>query len=197
MGGSGERWSDANREAFPSLWKKISSRLDKFSTHDEYMQFYATNWFRDMCAHVGVETLPGDEALQLYKEFSIYVAERANCEIEGAADAVRSLRNAGYTLYMASGTPSWELSPILKKMGIADAFTTLYGPDLIDYVKYGPAFYEKLFADAGVDPDHTLVVDSDEECCDWASATGASAVRIDPLGQGDEVSLQQLASKLR
>ena len=196
MGGTGNQWAKANREVFPPLWKRIVACMDEFSTHQEFMHFYATNWFADACTHVGVQSPPDDEAVLLYKEFAVYVAERADCGIEGAADAVLALKRAGYTLNMSSGTPSWELSAILNKMGIKDAFSTLYGPDLIDYVKYGPAFYEKLFADAGVSPDSALVVDSDEECCDWALAAGANAVQIDPLGRGDELSLADLTEKL-
>ena len=196
MGGTGNQWAEANREVFPPLWKRIVARMSEFSSHREFMHFYATNWFADACTHVGVQTPPDDEALRLYKEFAVYVAERADCDFEGAADAVCTLKASGHTLYMASGTPSWELEGILNKMGIKDAFTTLYGPDLIDHVKYGPAFYEKLFADSGVSPEQAMVVDSDEECCDWASAAGANTVWIDPSSKGDELSLEELARKL-
>ncbi len=82
----------------------------------------------------------------------MYVNQRAEAAITGAADAVRSLHRAGYTLYTASGTPSWDLRAILGKMGIAEVFSGFYGPDLIDHVKYGPGFYQKLFKDTGVDP---------------------------------------------
>ena len=124
------------------------------------------------------------------------VAERANSEIAGAADAVLSLHRAGYTLYTASGTPSWELRGIVAKMGIAEAFSGLYGPDLVDHVKYGPTFYQKVFSHAGVAPSRALVIESDLECCRWASEAGANAVWIDPEGRGDATTLEALVHLL-
>ncbi len=196
MGGTKESWARANEVVFPELWKRIQSRIGEFSNHHQFMQFYASNWLSDMCTLVGVQTLPDEDALLLYKEVSCYISERANCEVKGAADAVRSLHHAGYTLYMASGTPSWELSGILAKMGISDAFSAFYGPDLVDYVKHGTAFYQRLFVHADVSPEKVLVVESDSECCSWASNAGADVVWIDPSGRGDAATLEELAHTL-
>ncbi len=196
MGGTAESWAGANRQVFPKLWKQVQSRMGEFSSHREFMQFYATSWLSEMSTIVGVQTLPDDDAVALYKEVSRYIAERANCEAEGAADAVRSLSHAGYTLHMASGTPSWELEGILAKMGISDAFSTLYGPDLVDYVKHGPGFYERLFAHAEVSPETVLVIESDSECCDWAAEAGAEVVWIDDSGRGDAATLRELVGSL-
>jgi FMN phosphatase YigB (HAD superfamily) len=80
----------------------------------------------------------------------------------------------------------------MTKMGIAGAFTQLYGPDLVDYVKYGPAYYRKVFAHAGVAPEDALVLESDQECCDWAREAGAQAVWIDLDGRGDATTLAAL-----
>ncbi len=149
-----------------------------------------------MCAQVGITPPSDDHAVTLFAELGSYVGERATSAIAGAADAVLSLRRAGYTLYTASGTTSWELRGIMAKMGIAENFAALYGPDLVDHVKYGPAFYQKVFAHAGVVPRTALVVESDAECCRWASEAGATAVWIDPGGRGDARSLEALVHEL-
>lgn len=81
-------------------------------------------------------------------------------------------------------------------MGIAHVLRGLCGPDLVDHVKNGPAFYEKIFAQAGVPPGSALVIESDEECCRWASEAGANTAWIDPDGHGDATSLALLAETL-
>ncbi|MCH7953608.1 MAG: hypothetical protein IIC25_06925, partial [Chloroflexi bacterium] len=139
LGGTAEQWASANRVVFSPVWGNLTKRLADFASHQEFQRTYATDWMRGMCAHVGITPLRDDDAVTVYKELSIYIGERANSEIVGAADAVLSLHRAGYTLYTASGTPSWELRGIGAKMGIGEAFSGLYGPDLVDHVKYGPA----------------------------------------------------------
>jgi FMN phosphatase YigB (HAD superfamily) len=81
-------------------------------------------------------------------------------------------------------------------MGIAEAFVRLYGPDLIDRVKYGPAFYEQVFGHAGVPPTRALVIESDPECCSSAAEVGAHTVWVDLDGRGDATTLAALVQAL-
>lgn len=196
LGATPRQWAEANRSVFPGVWADLVERLPEFTSHREFQWTYATNWMRAMCARVGVAPPAEADAVTLYRELSIYVAERASSAIAGAADAVLSLHRAGYALYTASGTTSWELRGIAAKMGIADALSGLYGPDLADQVKYGPAFYERIFAHAGIDPGSALVIESDPECCRWASQAGAHAVWINPDGRGDATALRDVARAL-
>jgi len=196
MGATAEQWASANRVVFSQVWGDPHERLPDFASHQEFQRTYATNWMRGMCADVGVTPPPDDDAVTLYEELGIYIGERASSAITGAADAVLSLHRAGYTLYTASGTPSWELRAIMAKMGIAETFSGLYGPDLVDQVKYGPAFYQKVFAHAGVAPSRALVIESDSACCRWASEAGANAVWIDGEGRGDATTLETLVHQL-
>ncbi len=151
---------------------------------------------RGVCGYVGITPPPDNDVVALYNELSCYIGERATSAIAGAADAILSLHRAGCMLYTSSGTPSWELRGIVAKMGIGDAFSGLYGPDLVDHVKYGPAFYEKVFAHAGVAPSRALVIESDPECCRWASDAGANTAWIDPEGRGDAKALETLVHLL-
>ncbi len=167
-----------------------------FTSQGDFHRAYATQWMARMCAHAGVPAPSDDAAMATFRELSVYVAERANSEIAGAANAVRSLHRAGYTLRAASGTTSWELRAITAKMGVAKAFSGFCGPDLVDHVKHGPAFYEKVFAHAGVRPGEALVIESDEVCCSWASEAGAQAIWVDGDGSGDVTTLAALVDML-
>ena len=196
LGGSAEQWSEANRKTFPPLWAELVEQMPHFSSHREFQRTYSVAWVRRACSAIGLASPADDDALALHLELTQYVWERADSAIPGAVDAVRSLRAAGHLLYTASGGTSWELRTILGRMDIADNFTEFYGPDLIDCVKYGAGYYEKLFDHAGIDPKRALVMDSDEPCCHWALEAGACAVWIDSTGRGDYSSLSALAAAL-
>jgi nitroreductase/phosphoglycolate phosphatase-like HAD superfamily hydrolase len=194
LGSTGKEWVSANQAVMAGHWLDLlPAPMSTYQTQREFHAAYALSWMSKMCARVGVVCPADDEAVALYTELSIYVAERADAAIEGAAAAVRSLHDAGYTLRMASGTASWELRGILGRMGILDAFSGLYGPDLIDCVKHGAAYYERLFAHAGVAPQRALVIESDAECCAWAREAGAQAVWVEQDGAGDVRTLAALA----
>ena len=196
MGGTAEQWMRANQVVFPRVWGDIQMRLPEFASYQEFLRAYATSWMSGMSTHLGLATPPDDDARALYRELAIYVGKRANSAIPSSAEAVHYLHRAGFRLYTASGTASWELRAIMAKMGIAEAFLGLYGPDIVDHVKYGPAFYRKIFAHVGVPPSRALVIDSDSECCRWALEAGAHAVWIDPDGRGDQTTMESLVRVL-
>lgn len=196
LGGTAEQWASANRVVFPEVWGDLQARLADFASHAEFQRTYAKSWMSGMCARVGITPPHEDCAVTLFRELSSYVGERATSAFVGAADAVRSLHRAGYTLYTASGTTSWELRGIMANMGIAESFSGFYGPDLIDHVKFGSDFYRRVFANAAVAPDNAVVIESDSACCRWASEAGAHAVWIDPDGRGDATTLELLVRTL-
>ena len=196
LGGTAEQWARVNSEEFPRVWRAIEKRLPTFATYTDFQRTYSVEWMRAMCTHVGVELLSDDAAVAFHAELTRYVDERANAAVPGSADAVLALHKAGYTLYTASGEPSWEMEVITQKMGIRHAFVRLYGADLVDRMKNGPAYYERVFDDAGVPAASALVIDSEAECCEWARAAGAQALWVDPKGRGDAPSLAALVRRL-
>ena len=196
LGGTADQWAHANSVVFPQVWADIVKRLSSFATYTDFQRAYSVEWMRAMCVCVGVEPPSDDAAVALHAELTCYVWERADAATPGAADAVLALHRAGYTLYTASGQASWEMQVITEKMGIARAFVRMYGPDLVDQVKSGPAFYEKVFRHAGVTADTALVIDSEAECCEWAREAGAQALWIDAKGRGDAPSLEALVRTL-
>ena len=179
LGGSAQQWAEANREVFPALWAQFQSRIMDFPNHREYQREYYLLWLRGMCSLLGTRTPPDDTAVAIAREAAIYAGKHAQAGIEGAAESVWELFHAGYSLYAASGTPSWELKEIFCRMGIDKAFGDLYGPDLIDHVKYGVEFYNRIFVEANVSPYECVVIESSQRFCRWAIEAGASAVWVD------------------
>jgi beta-phosphoglucomutase-like phosphatase (HAD superfamily) len=194
LGGTASQWKAANQAVFAPLFADVQSRIGTFANFADFQREYELRWIGGMCAHVGVPTPPPDAAIELTRAAAAHVERHADAAIDGAADAVRKLRNAGYLLHTASGTPSWELEAILTRMGVRPLFATLYGPDLIDHVKHGPEYYRRIFRHAGVSPEQALVIESSPTACGWARSTGARAVWITPADR--EGSTGESASAL-
>jgi HAD superfamily hydrolase (TIGR01509 family) len=49
---------------------------------------------------------------------------------------------------------------------------------LINTFKDGPAYYRRLFADAGIQPSEAIVVDDSLPALDWAAQIGAQTVLV-------------------
>jgi HAD superfamily hydrolase (TIGR01509 family) len=93
-------------------------------------------------------------------------------------DTIRILHRRGYSLHTASGEPSLDLEGYLHAMGVRGCFGRLYGPDLIDTLKEGPAYYECIFADLGIAAADALVVDDSPRAIQWAMQVGARTVLV-------------------
>lgn len=178
LGGTAESWAAANRDVFPRVWADVGGRMHAFATHREFLRTYDLAWLTAMCEAVGVP-VPGEaEAMEIARGAHEYVSARVYAPIAGAPEAVRALRDAGYELHTASGTPSRELEASFALLGIRDCFGQLFGADLVDVPKGSPEFYRRIFATLAIDPATALVVDDSERACDCAREVGARAVHI-------------------
>lgn len=201
LGGTPEAWAAVNREVFPRVWAETGERMHTFATHREFLRTYDLAWITGMCEAVGVPVPRDEAAIEIARGAHEHVSARVHAPIAGAHQAVRALRNAGYALHTASGTPSRELEKLLARLGIRDCFGWLFGADLVDLPKGGPDFYRRIFAHAGVDPSAALVIDDSERACGWAREAGARAVCIRAASAGDAgewtaASLAELATRL-
>lgn len=195
LGGTPQQWLEANSAVFPPLWAEIQSRITDFPSHQAYQREYELQWINRQCAIVGVSKPDENTAVNIAREAAVYIGKYAKAEIAGVAESIWALHRAGYSIYSASGTPSWELKEIYTRMGIFEAFSALYGPDIIDSVKHGTEFYSRIFAHAGVKPNECIVIESSQKCCDWAITTGAEAIWVD-CEQADSVTLQEIVAAL-
>ena len=95
MGGTAEQWANANQTVFPVIWQHMQQSFHTFASHQAFYRTYAIGWMSEMCSYLGVAVPPEEDATTLYSELAIYVGERENCSIEGAASAVNSLHHSG------------------------------------------------------------------------------------------------------
>jgi HAD superfamily hydrolase (TIGR01509 family) len=178
LGGERGAWAEANHIVAPAIWVVWEERLRSIGDYTTFDRGYQVDWLGGMCDLVGVPRLPDDEAVSLSHAASRWVCQRVRSSFPGAIEAIRSLRVGGYQLHTASGEFSLDLAAYLEGMGVRDCFDRLYGPDLINTFKSGPAYYERLLTDAAVPPERALVVDDSPRAIVWAADVGARTVFV-------------------
>lgn len=101
LGGDARAWANTNRESHRRAFASVEHLTVDFAT---WQLAYARAWLTDMGSAVGIAPPADDEAvLALYQDAHRYITPSVDAAIPGAADAVRALHAAGYTLYTASG----------------------------------------------------------------------------------------------
>lgn len=103
---------------------------------------------------------------------------QCNALYEGAAECLEALTQAGRTLHIASANDSAFLTAALVGGGIDKFITHRFGPDLLDCAKEGVEFYERLFAETGIEASQAIIVDDHPETLQWAIRAGANAVQV-------------------
>jgi HAD superfamily hydrolase (TIGR01509 family) len=180
LGGSPEAWSRANRVVAdrlfePDAWRR---RVQAAADYRSFDRAYQVEWLRDMCELVGVGAPPEEECLRLARGAAAFITRRVQAAFPGVVDTIRTLHRQGYLLHTASGESSLDPVGYLQAMGVHNCFDRLYGPDLIDTFKEGPAYYERMFADLGIASADALVVDDSPRATRWATQVGACAVLV-------------------
>ena len=180
LGGSPEAWSRANRLVTdrlfePDAWRR---RVQAAADYRSFDRDYQVEWLRGMCGLVGIETPPEEECLRLARRAAVFIPRRVQAAFPGVVGSIRALHRQGYSLHTASGESSIDLEGYLQAMGVRDCFGRLYGPDLIDTLKEGPEYYERLFADLGISAADALVVDDSLRATRWAAQVGARTVLV-------------------
>ena len=196
FGGEPAAWERANRSAAGAIFAEWDGWLARHRDADyhDFQRVHAREWLGRMLDLLDLPRPDDADMLRLYAEATAFVTRRVHAAIPGAVAAIRQLRAAGYVLGTASGEESFALDGYLSAMGVRDYFGAgLYGPDLVGVLKASRGYYERVFADAAVDPADALVVDDGPEPVAWARAAGARAIRI-----GDEIgALADLPAFLR
>jgi HAD superfamily hydrolase (TIGR01509 family) len=180
LGGTPKAWAAANgivaRRQLEQYTRTMYGRVD--ADYAAWDRADRIAWTAGMCELVGVEAPPEEECIALSHRAADFITRRVRSAYPGAVDAIRELHARGTVLYTASGEYSGDLAGYLEGMGVRHCFQRLYGPDLVNRLKEGPAYYTRIFADAGVAPAEAMVVDDKSLPLTWAAQAGARTVRV-------------------
>ena len=100
-------------------------------------------------------------------------------------EALRSLRQRGMVLHMASGDAHDDLVAYLERIGARELFDRVYGSDLVNTWKFGPEYYRAVLKDSGVAADRAAVVDDSPTALSWARECGLRGFLVERRGGED------------
>jgi HAD superfamily hydrolase (TIGR01509 family) len=187
LGGTVAAWGKANIESFRGVRQRSVARLEAWdeTTGDILREYYLYNldWLRSMCDLMGIEAPADDTSAQIGMDVNQRILGQATQPFPGAVDAIRQLAR-DVTIFTASEGLSFQLDVILTNFGIRELFVRLYGTDVVNTAKQAANYYERVFADAGVEPADALVVDDLPEMLLKAARTGARTVLISSSSHG-------------
>ncbi len=189
LGATQEAWAEANDVVFTQMWREFEALLYPVLKADidgcfDFFGDQRARWLRDMCERVGVTAPDGDQCLRLGLETEDFVLPRVQSAYPGATAAIRTLHSAGYRLGTASGQTSRELDGYLTGLGVRDLFPErVYGPDLVGAMKGTTGYYERLVADAQLNPAETVIADDQPGALARAAAVGLTTVLVGPGGE--------------
>ena len=181
LGGDQESWARANWAIIgDEPWLTVLRRFEEQPQlgFQKFHEDYLCDWLRSMCDRVGVVFPDRAEAVSMATVATAYITRRVHSAFPGAVEAIRELHSSGHALHTASGSHSADLGGYMEAMGLTGMFGRLYGPNLVDMPKMGVAYYERIFADAGVEPNRALVVDDSVRSVAWARETSAQVVLV-------------------
>jgi len=145
--------------------------------YKQYQAFEDKIWIEYMFDAVAVERPPKKDYYNICRAIEDWVTPQIRSELPGIIPAIKTLKNQGFNLYTASGESSTLLHGYLSGMGILELFTTLYGPDLVEIMKGGIKYYQKIFAHARVDPKKVILVDDKPELLQLAERLGIHIIQ--------------------
>jgi HAD superfamily hydrolase (TIGR01509 family) len=182
LGGAPDAWARANRdnigEVYARTLQRLSTRLEANVDMQHELEQYKLDWLTSMCDSVGVSAgVSQGELLELALEAQAWMIPRVASPYTGVATAVGQLANQ-YLLFTASAGLSGDLQAALTAMDIGKHFRRLYGSDLVQAPKLGPAYYRRVFDDADIPPGSALVVDDNPNCLGWAREVGAQVLLV-------------------
>jgi phosphoglycolate phosphatase-like HAD superfamily hydrolase len=178
FGGEEDAWAKAAADAFVILQGEYVARFENnpLNSYHEWLLASRLKTVEMIFATMNVP-LP-DNPMQFAMDTQYTALTACNAAFDGAFDCLQTLTHHGITIHLASANDSAFLQAALSGIGIEGFISQRFGPDLIDCAKEGIEFYERIFAQVGVAPSETLIVDDHPDALRWAMELGAGAVQV-------------------
>jgi len=133
----------------------------------------------------GLDLVPAEIQKQKDPIYSRFCGSGEIRLFPSAAAIIKILRDAGFTLAVASGSYEHDIRTILSANGIESHFEAVVGKDGIEKTKPHPETYLKACSKLGIAPAHCLAVEDAEKGVRSARDAGMSVIVIEtPITRG-------------
>jgi phosphoglycolate phosphatase-like HAD superfamily hydrolase len=180
LGGDRDAWTNANvgaaARAF-ARYQEASLAPPSPSVHRWFVED-VRRWLYEMCDEVGRPRPPAAQADRIANAAHDYVRRRVDIRAPRIVERLRDFHRRGLKLHMASADQHADLVGYLDTLGTLELFDRVYGSDLINVWKSGPAYYRAILADTGTDAANAVVVDDSESATGWAAEAGLRGVVV-------------------
>ena len=184
LGGDPDAWANANigaaERAF-ARYQQASQTAPTTTVRDWYAED-VRRWLYEMCDEVGRARPPAAQADRIANAAHDYVRRRVDIHAPLIVSRLREFHLRGLTLHVASGDQHPDLIGYLETLGVLDLFGRVYGSDLVNVWKSGPAYYRAILADTKTDADSAVVIDDSPRAIGWAGECGLRGVLVQRHG---------------
>jgi phosphoglycolate phosphatase-like HAD superfamily hydrolase len=180
LGGDADSWANANVAAASRAFARYRQAY-RTAPSASIREWYAEDvrrWLYEMCDEVGRPRPPAAQADRIANAAHDYVRRRVEIRVPRIVDRLRDFRERGLKLHVASGDQHGDLVGYLDTMGTRELFGRVYGSDLLNVWKAGPAYYRAILADTKTDPATAIVVDDSGRATRWAAECGLRGVLV-------------------
>ncbi len=192
LGGDSEVWANANvgaaKRAF-ARYQQASQAGPSTNVRDWYADD-VRRWLYDMCDEAGRPRPPAAQADRIANAAHEYVRRRVDIRAPRIVQRLRDFHERGLKLHVASGDQHTDLIGYLDTLGVLELFGRVYGSDLVNAWKSGPAYYRAILADTGTEAANAVVIDDSPRAIEWAGECGLRGVLVQRKeGEGFEDSV--------
>ncbi|MEK6225702.1 MAG: HAD family hydrolase [Chloroflexota bacterium] len=180
LGGDPAAWENANAGAAHRAYQRYQQAYIT-SPSMSLRAWYAEDvrrWLYEMCDEVGRPRPPAAQADRIANAAHEYVRRRVDIRAPRIVERLRNFHERGLTLHVASGDQHADLIGYLDTMGTLEFFDRVYGSDLVNVWKSGPAYYRAILADTETDATNAVVIDDSKTAIDWAGECGLRGVLV-------------------
>jgi phosphoglycolate phosphatase-like HAD superfamily hydrolase len=180
LGGDSDAWANANVGAAKRAFERYQQAY-RTAPSTNVRDWYAEDvrrWLYEMCDEVGRSRPPAAQADRIANAAHEYVRRRVDIDSPRIVERLRDYHRRGLKLHTASGDQHSDLIGYLETMGVLELFGRVYGSDLVNRWKSGPAYYRAILADTGTEAGNAVVIDDSPRAIEWAGECDARGVLV-------------------